>query len=119
MTRITHSRALTILAAMTAAALAAGLLLAVVGAKPASAAFPGQNGKIVFSSNSDIVQQHNSNIYTVNPDGTDLSRLTNGTADDRFPSFSPDAQKIAFDRRLDDGNPKCSQIYVMDSDGSN
>jgi tol-pal system beta propeller repeat protein TolB len=101
---------------MAAAALAAGVLLAVVGPKPASAALPGQNGKIVFAGTPDVIQQPNNSIYTINPDGTDDTRLTDDTINAEFPSFSPNGQKIAFDIV---GTGFCPQIYVMDADGSN
>jgi DNA-binding winged helix-turn-helix (wHTH) protein len=44
-----------------------------------------------------------------------LVRLTNNTASDLFPSWSPDGTKIAFSSNRDGMN----EIYVMDADGSN
>ena len=55
-------------------------------------------------------------IYVMNADGTNTTRLTNNIDFDRSPSWSPDGEKIAFtsDR---DGN---TEIYVMNAaDGSN
>lgn len=51
----------------------------------------------------------------MNADGTNLVNLTNHPANDCYPSISKDGRKIVFvsDR---DGN---SEIYRMDSDGSN
>ena len=57
----------------------------------------------------------NSEIYVMNPDGTQPINLTNDLSDDRFPVWSPDGTKIAFVATRD-GN---SEIYVMDADGSN
>lgn len=54
-------------------------------------------------------------IYIQRVDGVSVTQLTSDEADDAFPSFSPDGQKIAF----------CStrsgnwDIYVMDVDGKN
>jgi len=53
-------------------------------------------------------------IWVRNDDGTE-TRLTNNTADDEDPVFSPDGTKIAFSS-LRDGN---WEIYVMNADGSN
>jgi Tol biopolymer transport system component len=38
----------------------------------------------------------NGEIYTVNVDGTGLTRLTEGKADDEHPTWSPDGSRIAF-----------------------
>ena len=72
---------------------------------------PVTTSKIVFSSNRD----GNFQIYVMNPDGTNQTRLTYNNANDSYPSWSPDGTKIIFvsDR---DGN---SEIYVMNVDGTN
>jgi TolB protein len=70
------------------------------------------NTKIAFVSNRD----GNSDIYLMNPDGTNPVNITNHPAYDGQPSWSPDGKKIAFvsDR---DGN---QEIYVMNAcDGTN
>jgi Tol biopolymer transport system component len=83
-----------------------------LGALPsvAQGAFPGKNGKIAFVSERD----GNREIYSMNPDGTDQTRLTTNAAEDRSPEWSPDGTKIAFtsDRNGND------EIYVMSGDGS-
>ena len=45
----------------------------------------------------------------------EISRLTNHSADDGTPSWSPDGRRIAFTSSRDGNN----EIYVVDSDGSN
>jgi Tol biopolymer transport system component len=57
----------------------------------------------------------NMEIYTMNPDGSDVLRLTENNNTDMTPQWSPDGSKIAFfsDR---DGFPP--QYYVMNADGS-
>ena len=53
-------------------------------------------------------------IWTMNSDGTNLVRLTDG--DDRGACWSPDGTKIVFSGNRDTGN---SEIYRMNADGSN
>ena len=64
-------------------------------------------GKIAFVSSRD----GNPEIYTINTDGTDLTRLTNDPAIDEEPVWSPDGQRIAFVRNF--------ELYMMNADGSN
>ncbi|NJD08887.1 MAG: hypothetical protein FIB01_00090, partial [Gemmatimonadetes bacterium] len=57
-------------------------------------------------------------IYVMNADGSNVTRLTNNAAQDRSPSWAPDGSKIAFKSDRDAG-PYSFQIYVMNADGSN
>ncbi len=84
-----------------------------LSAKPARAAFPGHNGKIVFVGATSGYPY--SGIYTVNPDGSDLSHLTHDGYDDN-PVWSPDGTRIAFERAHADSSRV--DIYVMNADGS-
>ncbi|MBC7877122.1 MAG: PD40 domain-containing protein [Anaerolineales bacterium] len=68
-----------------------------------------EQGRIAFVSDKD----GNSEIYSINTDGTDMVRLTDNKADDLSPKWSPDGSKITFISTRD-GN---SEIYVMNSDG--
>jgi len=67
--------------------------------------------KLVFNSDRD----GNVEIYSMNPDGSEITRLTNSPFFDGAPDWSPDSRYIVFltDR---DGN---AEIYRMDADGSN
>src|SRR5882724_6848758 len=69
------------------------------------------NGKIAFASNRD----GDSEIFTMNADGTNQLQLTNNVSADNTPAWSPDGKKIAFLSNRD-GN---GEIYVMNADGSN
>ena len=90
--------------------IAAVLLLALVAPSTAAASFPGANGKIAFQTNRD----GNYEVYSMNPDGSGQTNLTNNASVDGNPTWSPDGTKIAFasDR---DGN---YEVYVMNADGS-
>ena len=68
-------------------------------------------GRIAFVSNRDS----NDEIYIMNGDGGGLTNLTNNSADDQAPFWSPDGKRIAFQSNRD-GN---SEIYVLDADGTN
>ncbi|MDP6548834.1 MAG: hypothetical protein QF659_02020, partial [Dehalococcoidia bacterium] len=69
------------------------------------------SGRIAFESNRD----GNREIYVMDADGSNQTRLTNNVSDDNEPAWSPDGSKIAF-YSIRSGN---NEIYVMNSDGSN
>ena len=101
----------TLLLLTALATLVAGLVAQGVMAKPAQAAFPGENGKIAFTSDWD----GNDEIYVMNKDGSGTpTNLTNEAASDLAPAVSPDGTKIAFTTSRH-GN---DEIYVMNADGS-
>lgn len=77
----------------------------------ARAAFPGLNGKIVFVSDRD---GGNLEIYVMNADGSDQTRLTSNSAVDREPAWSPDGTQIVFWSNRDGDR----EIYKMNADGS-
>ncbi len=89
---------------------AIGLLVAAVASTDAEAAFPGQNGRIAYS----LATTSTDGIFTVLPDGSGQTQLTNGPGYDDEPSWSSDGTKITFSSTRD-GN---SEIYVMNADGS-
>jgi Tol biopolymer transport system component len=91
-------------------------------AAPAYAAFPGANGKIAFagaaadpSTNCGTYAACRQQIYSVNPDGSGLTQLTNDPFDTADPAWSPDGEKIAFASWR---NGSDADIYVMNADGS-
>jgi Tol biopolymer transport system component len=79
------------------------------------------NGKhLVFTSDRDdpnpvtCFPKCNYEIYVMNSDGSEQTRLTDGAAADYHPAWSPDGTQILFVSERD-GN---QEIYVMDADGS-
>jgi Tol biopolymer transport system component len=65
------------------------------------------SGRIVFDNHDDI--------WTINADGTGLTRLTDHAGPDFDPSWSPDGTRIAY--RSEHGDEP--EIWVMNADGSN
>ena len=79
-------------------------------ARAAALEILGHDGRIVFWSNRDGIEQ----IYEISADGTGEVRLSDATGDDAFPAVSPDAKKIVFRRKVE-GRP---QLFLMNRDGS-
>jgi Tol biopolymer transport system component len=77
----------------------------------AQAAFPGENGRIAFVSDRDGDEE----IYSMNPDGSDVRKLTDNAANDSGPAVSADGRRIVFTSYRDDSY---GDIYLMNADGS-
>jgi Tol biopolymer transport system component len=79
---------------------------------PASATYPGKNGRIAFIAGPDV--------YTMNPDGSDVRQLTNLGPDNNeafWESWSPDGKYIVFNEyRAPD---YLGQLWLMNADGTN
>ena len=73
-----------------------------------------QQAQIAFHSTRD--GKYNYEIYVMDTDGSNQTRLTDNPKADWFPSWSPDGRRIAFTSNRDG---KYAEIYVMDADGSN
>lgn len=67
--------------------------------------------RVVFSTSRD----GNSEIYSMNADGSHLNRLTNNTANDQMPKINRDASRIVFTSNRTNNR---DEIYVMNSDGT-
>ena len=76
----------------------------------ASKAFPGENGRIAFVSD----RNGQFDIYAMDPDGGNVTRLTNTPDREDFPVWSPGGTRLAFAAGpFDEQN-----IFVMKADGS-
>jgi Tol biopolymer transport system component len=94
-------------------ALAVSAVWAVVSVAPASAAFPGPNGRIAFTSN----PTGDRDVLTMSPDGSGVVNVTAAPAAPAFafePDYSPDGTKIAFRA----GRENAAEIYTINADGT-
>jgi Tol biopolymer transport system component len=57
-------------------------------------------------------------IFSVNPDGSSLTNVTNNPAEYSTPSWSPTGAKIAFSGNLPGFEAQSSEIFVINADGS-
>lgn len=73
----------------------------------------GQQPKIVFSSEI----SGNWELYIMDIDGKNITRLTDSEVSDYHARFSPDGESIVFVSRSE--NDKDKEIFVMNSDGTN
>jgi Tol biopolymer transport system component len=86
------------------------IVIAVTASNAGSARQPlPANGLIAFSTNREDLE-----IFTMNPDGSNQTNVTNNIDDDCAPSWSPDASRIAYTS----GDLCFWDIYVMNANGS-
>ncbi len=80
--------------------------------------FGGPPHSLAFQSNRD----GNNEIYVMNPDGSDQTRLTFDSRNDQRPDISPNGEQIVFSSNritADATNPEGDfEIFIMNSDGS-
>lgn len=87
--------------------------LALIGAAPAPAAYPGGNGKLLFTSTMDGGVRH---IFIKSTTGLKDLTGVNSSAAETQPQFSPNGQRIVF-TRLTNGLPN-DEIFVMNANGT-
>jgi Tol biopolymer transport system component len=80
-------------------------------APAASATYAGRNGLIAFQADTGSGSQ----IYTVRPNGHDLTQVTHVDGEAVRPDWSPDGRRIAFEA---DSEANCANVAIMNADGS-
>jgi len=71
-----------------------------------------KTNKIAFS----VMENGNINIYTINPDGSNMRRLTEGNGNNEDPCWSPDGRYLVFSSNRDGGG---YNLYIMNANGQN
>jgi hypothetical protein len=94
-----------------AVVVACAVALSVLSEK-AEATFPGKNGRIVYAGWN---RGEDFEIYTINPDGSGKTQLTNNDTDDLDPAYSPDGKKIVYAGK--DGPKGDLEIYTINASG--
>jgi len=92
------------------------------GARDDDADWSPDGTKIVFTSkptSDDPINPVHAEIYTINPDGTGLTRLTFNDYEERGPSWSPDGSRIVFAAGVGTHGGNNFEICVMNADGTN
>jgi dipeptidyl aminopeptidase/acylaminoacyl peptidase len=116
MTKITNQ--LGAVATAAGALVAVGLLMlmvVMVEAGPAGAAFPGKNGRIAYSSYDGPFPKGDFEIHTINPNGSGKTRLTHNNTDEFDLSYSPDGKRIVYSGQ--DGPKGDLEIYTINARG--
>lgn len=80
----------------------------------ASASYPGTNGRIAFTTNTGASGGYG-DIFSMNPDGSDIRQLTTSFLIDSLPSWSPDGRKIAYSGNVSSSN---AEVLLINADGS-
>ena len=71
-----------------------------------------KTNKIAFS----VMEDGNINIYTINPDGSNMKRLTEASGNNEDPCWSPDGRYLVFSSSRDGGG---YHLYIMNANGQN
>ena len=74
---------------------------------------PGSH-RIIFCSNHEYERGFPFNMYTINPDGSGLEKISHDKGFDAFPMFSPDGKKIVFSSNRNSIDGKEINVFIAD-----
>jgi Tol biopolymer transport system component len=69
---------------------------------------------IIFASNHEYKRGFPFNLYTMNEDGSGLTKISRDKGFDAFPMFSTDGKKVVFCSNRNNGGTRDTNIFVAD-----
>jgi Tol biopolymer transport system component len=88
--------------------------IATTAGSAAHATFPDRNGRILFGAET---RHSGYELFTVRPNGGNLTRLTHAEGDAVHPDWSPNGRRIVFELDHPSGPPFCS-VVIMNAAGT-
>ena len=70
--------------------------------------------RIIFASNHEYKRGFPFNMYTINADGSGLTKISRDKGFDAFPMFSPDGKKIVFSSNRNNGGTRDTNIFIAE-----
>ncbi|MBA2500159.1 MAG: PD40 domain-containing protein [Chitinophagaceae bacterium] len=70
--------------------------------------------RIIFASNHEYKRGFPFNMYTMNANGSGLTKVSRDKGFDAFPMFSPDRKKIVFSSNRNNGGTRDTNIFIAD-----
>lgn len=88
------------------------------GANWAPYPYPGDSGRIIFSSNHHTESKRQFNLFAINPDGSALEQITFDDTFDSFPMFSRDGNYLVFSSNRNNGGNRDTNLFYARFDRS-
>jgi Tol biopolymer transport system component len=70
--------------------------------------------RIIFASNHEYKRGFPFNLYTMNEEGKELTKISRDKGFDAFPMFSPDGKKIVFCSNRNNGGTRDTNVFIAD-----
>lgn len=77
-------------------------------------AYMPDNKRIIFASNHEYPRGFPFNLYTINEDGSNLTKISRDKGFDAFPMFSPNGKQIVFCSNRNNGGTRDTNIFIAD-----